>query len=298
MNHRPTKLEQYIGQPNAKTLLEVYIKNSKSHNSIFPHTIITGKAGLGKTTLAEIIGNELGGKFFQFIASSIDKIEDIITLIEMNPNCVIFIDEIHGMDRKVVEKIYRVMEDFQFNGNPINRFTLLCATTELGELLKDRRPFYDRFKLSIQLEPYRLADIEQILIQYGYKVCIVEGNEEKIKEMAQVMGAMSKLNPRIAIKLFDQLLELNSSKMVARVNNIITTCGITKIDIKVLRYLSNNGICGLQGICAFIDIDIALYQAEIEPFLLQRGYITRTPRGRRITALGMQLAEELKEIII
>lgn len=279
---RPTKLSEYIGQPRAKKLLDIYLQCKDEQ---FPHTIISGRAGQGKSTLAYCIANELGYKYFEFIASSTDA-NSIIELIKNNPKCLIFLDEIHGIDRKEVEKLYSLMEDFKLNGKYCHQFTLLGATTELGEMLKDRRPFYERFKISIQLDDYEVSDLSDMITKYDTRLF---GEQWINQECSDMIANWCRYNPRIAIKMYDLFRRTGKSSDLVEAFDIKYDNGLTKQDDKLLRYLANAGTVGLQGICAYLNINVDYYLQEIEPLLLREDYIVRMPRGRKISQKGLAL---------
>jgi Holliday junction DNA helicase RuvB len=284
--HRPKNLAEYSGQSKAKRLIEIYLKDKEQ----FPHTIITGKAGQGKSSLAYIIANSINKKFFEFIASSITS-DKIIELTNKYPNCVIFLDEVHSMDRKEVEKIYSLMEDFTVSGKSFNKFTLLGATTEVGELLKDRRPFFERFKLCIDLEDYEVEDIETIVSNYDLR--LNSGSNWIAKEALNIIAKWCRYNPRTAIKMYDIYKRTGSTEDVANIFDIKYSNGYTKKDEKLIKYLSSNKVSGIQGICSYLDINQDYYLNELEPLLLRDNIIVRTPRGRKLSEIGIELASKI-----
>lgn len=225
---RPTKLSEYIGQSRAKRLLTIYL-NCKDEQ--FPHTIISSRAGQGKSTLAYCIANELGYKFFEFIASATDA-NTIIDIIKNHPKCLIFLDEIHGMDRKEVEKLYSLMEDFKLNGKYYHEFTLLGATTELGEMLKDRRPFYERFKVSIQLEDYAIEDLSEIIMRYDSRLFAKQWITTAASDL---LAGWCRYNPRIALKMYDLFRRTGKSDDVVVAFDIKYDNGLTNQDYKLLK---------------------------------------------------------------
>jgi Holliday junction resolvasome RuvABC ATP-dependent DNA helicase subunit len=159
--------KDYLGQTKAKTILSKYI--SKFKGKALPHIIIHGNAGCGKTTLARTIATEHNVPFVEVISKSISSAQHLVKIIESANGGIVFIDELHGLKRERVEIIYSMMEDFKYNGKDITPFTLIGATTEYGELLRSRRPFVDRFKVNIELEPYTSDIIEELTKNYAKK---------------------------------------------------------------------------------------------------------------------------------
>jgi len=289
---RPQTFEQYIGQAKAKDILKSYIKAMKERDKILPHVLIYGSAGCGKTTLAKIIANELSVKFIESITSEIKDFIDLEWKINDAQSGVLFLDEIHSLDRDTAESIYTVMEDFTHEGDPILPFTLVGATTELGEILKNRRPFYDRFKIIIELENYTPQDLSTIAQQYK-ESSFKEDNVPQ--ELYDLIGRNSRGTPRSAIRLIEATIYLNNDIQRVLKNFSIIKDGFTEKDLKVLRYISKNekGV-GLQGLTSFLGTSQENYTYDIEPFLLTNELIIRTPRGRRITEEGKEKIKELE----
>ena len=288
---RPINFNQYIGQEKAKAILKNYIQGTKNRNTIFPHLLIHSSAGMGKTTLARIVANELQVEMKEYITSSItaDAYMFKYILKKANGN-IIFLDEVHGIDRNSAEQIYSMIEDFTHNGEAIPPFTLIGATTELGEILETRRPFYDRFKIVIELEDYTLEDMIKIIKQYKEN-SFPDYIDEKIYE---VIAKNSQGIPRKAIRLLDATIYFGGD-----VQEVLKSFGIIKDgyslkDLKVLEYLFQNqkGV-GIQGISSYLNTSTQNYLYEIEPYLLKNNIIIRTPRGRKISDKGIQLIQEL-----
>lgn len=292
---RPESFNEYIGQEKAKNMLKSYISGCKQRNMPFPHTILHGNAGCGKTTLARIIAKELKLPIVESIAAEIVSVYDILfklATFDGQPG-IIFLDEIHAMERNTVETIYALMEDFTYNNNPIAPFTLIGATTELGEIIKKSRPFVDRFKLWIELEPYLTSEISTIIKQYGknvFKYDTLSDNTYKL------IGENARLTPRTGIRLLESTIYLNGNIKQALENASIIKDGYTFKDLKCMKYLNENtkGV-GLQGLCSYLNIPSELYMYDVEPYLLQNNIVIRTPRGRKITAQGITKMEELKK---
>lgn len=290
---RPQIFEEYIGQEKAKNKLISYITAMQKRNATMPHILIYGKAGCGKTTLARIIANELQVKFKEQITSN-TNIKYIDLDIEEVEGGILFRDEIHAMPREDAEQIYTIMEDFTYEGEPIRPFTLIGATTELGEIIKNRRPFFDRFKIKIKLEDYTNEDISQIVRQY--KMCSFS-NDQVYESTYTIIGQNSRGTPRIAISLLEASIYLNGNIQQVLENDNIIKDGYTHEDLKLLSYITKNekGV-GLQGLVSYLDTSNENYIYEIEPYLLKNGLIIRTPRGRRITLEGIEKIKELQNV--
>lgn len=288
---RPQTFEQYIGQERAKNILTSYIKGTKEREKIFPHVLIHGSAGCGKTTLARIIANELNVGFAETIASEIKIFEDVENKIYDSKNGVVFADEIHSLDRDTCESIYTVMEDFTYEGESIPEFTFIGATTELGEILKNRRPFYDRFKIIIELENYKPEEIAQIIKQYQTFTFPKDNLNSQVYE---IIGKNSRNTPRTGIRLLEATIYLNGDINQALKNFGIVEDGYTEKDLKVINYLKEEGSVGLQGLASYLNTSTENYLYNIEPYLLMNGLISRKPRGRKITEKGIKKVNDFQ----
>jgi holliday junction DNA helicase RuvB len=290
--YNPSNFQEYIGQEKIKSILSIYIKNTKERNLPFPHTLIQGRAGMGKTTLAKIIAKMLGKELVEIISSSLPKDENILQeKIKRLNGKILFIDEIHSLPRKEVETIYTMMESFTFEGSPITPFTLIGATTEMGEIIKNRKPFYDRFKLPLELEDYTKEEL--ILIAKYYKKGMFPNDELKDNNF-KLIAENCRNTPRIVIRLIESTIYCGNIKEVLKNFGIIYR-GFNQKDLKLLDYLSKNKIVGLQGLSAFLDTSKENYLYEIEPYLIKTGTIIRSPRGRGISDYGRKILLQLKE---
>ena len=292
--YRPQTFKEYVGQKRAKELVENYIIAIKKRQVIFPHTLISGKAGMGKTTLVKIIANYLGVSFYETIGSEAKDFDALREIIMNNPRGIIFIDEIHALPRDFVEKLYPLMEDFCFEGQQYPQFTLMGATTELGELLKDRRPFYDRFKLILELEGYNEKDLIKITTQYKNKVF----PEDIIKlKTHRKIAKNSREIPRNAIRLLEATIYLEDILKVLKSFSIIQE-GYTYKDLQVLKYVAlNKSGVGLEGLSNYLGTSKENYIYQIEPYLLKNNLVIRTPRGRKITQEGLNMIKKLENEI-
>lgn len=290
--YRPDKFIDYIGQSRAKNTLKSYIDATKTRQQVMPHILIHGKAGCGKTTLARIVAKELGVNYKEIITSTIKCSFDLISQINEVDGGILFLDEIHALDRPTAESIYMIMEDFRYNQQSIKPFTLIGATTEMGELIKDRRPFVDRFKIHIELENYSETDLSKMMRQYRN---MVFPKDELSDETFDLVSKNCRLTPRIGIRLLESIIYLNGDIKTALNNAGIIKDGYTEKDLKILRYIEQNdkGV-GLQGLASYLGTSTKNYENDIEPYLLQNNLIVRTPRGRKITVTGKSKIQELQ----
>jgi Holliday junction DNA helicase RuvB len=288
----PTTFAQYIGQNQAKTILQKYINATKARASPFPHTLIYGKAGMGKTTLAKIVAKELHKKITIKISGSIIEEGGLVQTIKNLDGNILFLDEVHALPRNEVEKIYELMEEFSYNGESIKPFTIIGATTELGELLKDRRPFYERFRIPIELEDYTPKDLSTIGEQFQQNKFPTEKLNRRV---LTIIAQNSRLTPRTTIRLTEATIYFKGDIQTVLNNFSIIYNGYTKRDLKLLGYLSKQKVIGLQGLATYLDTSIQNYLYEVEPYLVKTEMIIRTPRGRSISDKGMNLFQQLKK---
>ena len=284
---RPEKLSEYIGQKKVKSIIKSYVKGIKKRELVFPHTLIHGAAGYGKTTLVRIIANNLKVKIVETITSDIKDFSELKKHITNCEGGVLFLDEIHSLERNSAEKLYTIMEDFTYKGLAIKPFTLIGATTEIGEIIENRKPFFDRFKLILELEDYNVNDLIQITKQYKNQMFIKDKIHGKIY---RIIAKNSKFTPRNSIRLLEATIYTGDIYKVLDNFNIIKD-GYTEKDFKLLEYLKVNGIVGLQGIISYLSTSQANYLYEIEPYLLKTGLIVRTARGRKISDNGIKLID-------
>jgi len=293
--YRPEELDEYIGQEKAKSLLKQYILGTSKRGKVFPHTLIYGAPGTGKTTLAQIIAKELNQFFINKISTEMNNSEIMLEAIEKADGGVLFLDEIHSIDRTTAESIYTVMEDFHFNGIPVKPFTLIGATTEIGEIIQNRKPFYDRFKILLELEHYNLKELEVIIKNYLYQSFPEEQfHFSKIKQIAR----NCRLTPRIGIKLSEAMVYYDGNLKEVLKNFNIVKDGYTLSDYKVLDYLDKHKKIGLQALCSYLQTSPKNYLYNIEPYLLTNETIIRAGSGRQITSKGKILTSSLKKGLV
>ncbi|MGM9971968.1 MAG: Holliday junction branch migration DNA helicase RuvB [Anaeroplasmataceae bacterium] len=298
MSLRPLRLSEYIGQQNAKEMLEVYIKAALSRNEVLDHTLLYGPPGLGKTTLAQIIANEMGGNIKTISGPAIEKTGDLAAVLtQLEPGDVLFIDEIHRMPRFIEETLYSAMEDFTLDimvGSDaqaksirvdISPFTLVGATTRYGDLSS---PLRDRFGVVLRLEYYSIEELKDIALRTS-KVYDAYIDDDAALELA----LRSRGTPRIVNRLFRRVRDFASVLGNGDITLDITKHALDKLNIddkgldftdhKYLEILIdqfNGGPVGLETLAASIGEEPTTLEDVYEPYLLQEGYISRTLRGR------------------
>jgi len=295
---RPKAIEDYVGQEQVKSNLKVYIESCKKRNDALDHVLLYGPPGLGKTTLSHIIANELGVQFRITSAPAIERAGDLAAILtNLEENDVLFVDEIHALSRSVEEKLYSAMEDFAFDivigkgpaarSMRINlpKFTLVGATTRIGNL---SAPFRDRFGIVCRLEMYQPSELA-VIISRSARILEVDIDPEASLELAK----RSRGTPRIANRLLKRVRDFAEIYNNGKVSLEITKKSLQLLEIDELgldlmdrRYLET--ICvkfagkavGLDTISAAINENSTTIEDVIEPYLLQLGFIARTPRGR------------------
>ncbi len=299
---RPASLDEYVGQTDIKENLEVFIKACKMRDEVLDHVLLYGPPGLGKTTLAHIIAHEMGTNIKTASGPSIEKSGDLAAILsQLEPGDVLFIDEIHRIPRYIEEILYPAMEDFVLdivisNGDGSSRnlridlppFTLVGATTRAGDI---SAPLRDRFGITSKLSYYTDDELFKIITRTS-KVLGMPIEEDAARELAR----RSRKTPRIANRLFKRVRDFALVFEQDVIDEEITKTslkrlkvdedGLDQIDIQYLDALItkfNGGPVGAQTVATSIGEEVTTIEDVVEPYLLQEGFVKRTPRGRVAT---------------
>ncbi|MEM6811855.1 MAG: Holliday junction branch migration DNA helicase RuvB [Pseudomonadota bacterium] len=301
---RPNQLDEFIGQPALRENLKVYIEAAKSRGDSMDHVLLFGPPGLGKTTLAQIIAKEMGVGFRATSGPVISKAGDLAAILtNLQPHDVLFIDEIHRLNSNVEEILYPAMEDRKLDliigEGPAARsvqidlpqFTLVGATTRSGLLTN---PLRDRFGIPLRLEFYSEDDLT-FIVSRSAKILGVEMAEEGAREIAK----RSRGTPRIAGRLTRRVRDFAQVAKAKEIDQSIADEAMQKMDVDAQgldsmdrRYMNciienyGGGPVGVETIAAVLSEQRDVVEDVIEPYLVQQGYIQRTPRGRVMSAKG------------
>jgi len=301
---RPKFLTDYIGQKKAKEMMKVYIEAAKGREEPLDHVLLYGPPGLGKTTLAGIIANEMGVHIKITSGPAIEKPGDVAAILNnLKEGDVLFVDEIHRLNRQVEEVLYPAMEDFAIDvviGKgatsksirlELPKFTLIGATTRAGML---SAPLRDRFGVVNRLEYYTLSELKTIIMRSA-GVLGVKVDEDAALEMAR----RSRGTPRLANRLLKRVRDFAEVKYDGKVTKEVATevlallnidsYGLDHIDREILTTMIekfNGGPVGLETIAVSIGEDTATIEDVYEPYLIQSGFLARTQRGRIVTDLA------------
>ncbi len=301
---RPKTLADYIGQKKVKDNLSIFIQAAKLRHDPLDHVLFYGPPGLGKTTLAGIIANELGVDIKITSGPAIERAGDLAAILtNLNENDVLFIDEIHRLNRSVEEVLYSAMEDYALDiiigKGPsarsirldLSRFTLIGATTRAGSL---SAPLRDRFGVMSKFEMYTTDELAQI-ISRSAQIIGVEADEESIAEMAK----RSRGTPRVANRILKRIRDFSQVQGSGRITVEITREGLAALDIdemglerldrEILLAIIERfggGPVGIDTIAASIGEERVTIEEAYEPYLLQIGFLSRTPKGRMVTPLA------------
>ena len=300
-NIRPVCLNEFIGQSRLKENLKVFIQSAKNRKNAMDHCLLSGPPGLGKTTLANIIAVELGVGFRATSAPMITKTGDLAAILtNMQPNDVLFIDEIHRLSPSIEEVLYSAMEDYKLDliigEGPaarsvridISPFTLIGATTRTGLL---STPLRERFGIPLAFDFYTEDDLVDIVKRAGH-ILNISLSDDGAKEIAK----RSRGTPRVANRLLKRVRDfavvdnkntIDSSEAKISLQKLsVDEFGLDNLDRKYLKLIIENymgGPVGIETLSALLSEEIDTIEDVIEPYLLQIGFLQRTPRGRVIT---------------
>lgn len=298
---RPRRLDDYIGQEQVKRNMKIYIQAALDRHEALDHVLLYGPPGLGKTTLAGIIANEMGVNIRITSGPAIEKAGDLAAILtNLSQHDILFIDEIHRMSRSVEEILYPAMEDYALDiiigKGPsaksirldLPKFTLIGATTRAGLLTA---PLRDRFGVINRLELYEPHELKEI-VKRSAKILGVEIDEEGAEEISR----RSRGTPRIANRLLKRVRDFAQVENNGFITKAVTDkalgemevdkSGLDKIDTRMLRTIIESfggGPVGLETLAATIGEDSSTIEDVYEPFLLQNGFLIKTPKGRMAT---------------
>jgi Holliday junction DNA helicase RuvB len=289
---RPTRFSEIIGQQEVVERLKVSVTGCKKTSTVLPHVLIDGPPGLGKTTIASSVANEMDVSLYTTNAANVRSVKNILPyLMGMAPRSVLFIDEIHRLPKLVEEFLYPVMEDFVLNITidkkpeeiQLPAFTLVGATTSGGSL---SQPFYDRFSIKEHLNFYSDTDLAKLARLNADKLNIVISDNELLEIAKRSKGTPRILNSRLQWYKNYKLCHPDSSKSISEIFNIqgIDEHGLDEYDRMYLEILvkSKGSPLGLKAISSLTGIAVETIENSIEPYLVRKRFVSRTQKGRVI----------------
>ena len=308
-NLRPKSLDSFFGQKEIISQLKAFIYSAKSRKTVLDHILFYGPPGLGKTTLAYIISNEMKGNIITITASSIEKGNELISILgQLNPGDVLFIDEIHRLKKEFMEILYSAMEDFKIHATykseenvkalsfSLPPFTLIGATTNAGTL---SIPLRDRFSIIFKFDYYKKNEIIEI-IKSNEKIFNLKLDEECYEEIA----LRSRNTPRYLNNLLKRLFDYKIYKKIDKFDKNellkafsflkINKYGLTGEDLEIIKIMKEKFIrpTSLETISALLNDEVNNLKNINEPYLVNKGIIERTKQGRKLTKFGEEIYQE------
>jgi len=301
---RPKKLSDFQGQKELKDNLSVFIKAAREREEALDHVFISGPPGLGKTTLAGIMANEMGVDFKVTSAPAMDKPKDLAGLLTtLNERSIFFIDEIHRLKPAIEEMLYIAMEDYELDwiiGQgpsartiriPVPPFTLIGATTKPGRV---SRPLFTRFGINMRIHFYSIKELAQVILRSA-KLLEIDIDKEGALQLAQC----SRGTPRVANRLLKRIRDyaqvagepgIGKERVLNSIGRLgVDTVGLEEVDRMILRTIIekfNGGPVGAETLAIAVGEGVDSLEDFYEPYLIQMGFIKRTPRGRVVTPQG------------